>query len=72
MTEKTVPPQVHNTFKHFYILKEPLRAIWEKVFLMVLAGNSVKREDFSPSAGRRDIWKLEHSMVCVDGLCSFM
>lgn len=38
---------------------------------MVLAGNSVEREDFSPSAGRRDIWKLEHAMGCADGLCSF-
>lgn len=32
-------------------------AIWEKVFLMVLAGNSVEREDLSSLSWERDIWK---------------
>lgn len=37
---------------------------------MVLAGNSVEREDFSSLSWEEGNMEEEHAMVCVDGLCS--
>lgn len=71
-TEETVPSHVYSTFTTFMSRRNHLDgAMWEKVFFMILAGNSVVRKDCFSLNWEEGQLEQEHTMAYNDGFCSF-